>query len=279
MVQYADDSSLTTTGKTPGVIEQALEENCAVVSNWMVENQLKLNADKTHIMTMGTQERLCKAGNKVSIVMDGFTLEESSEKCETLLGIEIDSNLKWHSQIRKLMKKLKDRLAGMASVKFVLPFQLRKSVSEGLFNSVLGYCIPLHCGCDLGELRDLQVLQNRAAQLVTHSPPRPSRKPMYDLLDWLSVNQLVRYHTLLAVYRIRISKEPEYLAASLCNDNMLGKIIIQNSKLTLAMKSFKIRGACNWNALPSEIRSLSKIGEFKSNVKRWIKRNVPRFLD
>ena len=228
---------------------------------------------------MGTQERLCKAGNKVSIVMDGFTLEESSEKCETLLGIEIDSNLKWHSQIRKLMKKLKDRLAGMASVKFVPPFQLRKSVSEGLFNSVLGYCIPLHGGCDLGELRDLQVLQNRAAQLVTHSPPRASRKPMYDLLDWLSVNQLVRYHTLLAVYRIRMSREPEYLAASLCNDNMLGKIIIQNSKLTLAMKSFKIRGACNWNALPSEIRSLSKIGEFKSNVKRWIKRNVPRFLD
>ena len=64
---------------------------------------------------------------------------------------------------------------------------------------------------------------------------------MHDLLDWLSVNQMVRYHTLLAVYRIRMSQEPEYLAASLCNDNMLGKIIIQNSKLILAMKSFKIR--------------------------------------
>ena len=211
--------------------------------------------------------------------MDGFVLEESEVKCETLLGIEIDFNLMWHSQIGKLLQKLKDRLAGLAHVKFVLPYQLRKSVSEALFNSVLGYCIPLYGGCNLGELRDLQVLQNRAAQLVTHSPPRAVRKPMYDMLDWLTVNQLVRYHTLLAVYRIRTSQEPEYLAASLCHKNRFGSIIIQNTKLTLNMKSFKIRGACNWNALPEEIRNTSQIGLFKKKLKIWIKLNVPRFLD
>ena len=65
---------------------------------------------------------------------------------------------------------------------------------------------------------------------------------MYDKLGWLTVNQLVRYHTLLAVYRIRMSKEPEYLAASLCNENRNGKIIVQNTKLTLTQKSFKVRG-------------------------------------
>ena len=102
---------------------------------------------------------------------------------------------------------------------------------------------------------------------------------MYDMLDWLTVNQLIRYHTLLAVYRIRMSKEPEYLASSLCNDNRSGRIIVQITRLTLAMKSFKIRGACNWNALPEEIRNTSKIGVFKKKLKIWIKINVPRFLD
>jgi hypothetical protein len=279
MDQYADDSTLSATGKTTDLIDKNLESNCALVSNWMVENQLKLNADKTHILTLGTQERLSKPGNAVSITMDGFVLEESLEKSETLLGIEIDSNLKWHSQIGKLLDKLKKRLAGLAHVKFVLPYHLRKIVSEGLFNSVLGYCLPLHGGCDMGEIRDLQVLQNKAAQLVTHSPPRAVRNLMYDRLDWLTVNQMVRYHTLLAVFRIRMTREPEYLAASLCNDNRSGRIIVQNTRLTLAKKSFKIRGACNWNALPVEIRSLSKIGDFKKQVKKWIKTNVPRFLD
>ena len=279
MDQYADDSTLTATGKTITEINATLDSNCAVVSNWMAENKLKLNADKTHILTLGTKERLRLPGNQVTVSMDGLVLEESPEKSETLLGCVIDADLKWHGHVKELLKKLKKRLAGLAHVKFVLPFNFRKIVSESLFNSILGYCLPLFGACDMGEIRDIQVLQNKAAQLVTHSPPRAVRNPMFDKLDWLTVNQLVRYHTLLAVYRIRRSGEPEYLATSLCNNNRNGKIIVQNTKLTLAQKSFKLRGACHWNALPAEIRNLEKIGTFKKEIKVWIKHNIPRFLD
>ena len=277
--QYADDSTVTATGKTIDEINDTLEENCAVVSNWMAENKLKLNPDKTHILTLGTQDRLRNQENKVTVRMDGFTLEESPEKFEILLGCYIEPHLKWHKQIKELLAKLKKRLAGLSHVKFLLPYRLRKVVSEGLFNSVLGYCLPLFGGCDMGEIKSLQVLQNKAAQMVTHSPPRAIRNKMYDELDWMTVNQLVRYFTLLAVFRTRTTGEPEYLAASLCYDNIYGKIIVQNTRLTLAQKSFKIRGACNWNALPASIRSLDKIGQFKKKIKLWIKQNVPRFLD
>ena len=279
MDQYADDSSLTATGKTVEDINEKLEDNCGIVSNWMMENKLKLNADKTHVMTLGTRERLRMPGNQVSVWMDGLLLEESEAKCETLLGCQISADLKWHDQVQELLKKLKNRLTGLAHIRFVLPYNYRKIVSEGLFNSILGYCLPLFGACDMGELRDLQVLQNKAAQLVTQSPGRAVRNPMYDKLGWLTVNQLVRYYSLLAVYRIRMSKEPEYLAASLCNDNRNGKIIVQNTKLTLAQKSFKIRGACHWNALPAGIRSIQEIGAYKKEVKTWIKQHVSRFLD
>ena len=66
---------------------------------------------------------------------------------------------------------------------------------------------------------------------------------------------------------IRMTKEPVYFAASLCNDNRNGKIIVQKTKLSLALKSFKIRGACQWNALPASIRNLANIGTFKKEVK------------
>ena len=119
----------------------------------------------------------------------------------------------------------------------------------------------MYGACDIGEIHSIQVLQNKAAQLVTHSPPRASRNPMFDKLGWLTVNQLVRYHTLLAVFRIRSTGEPEYLAESICNDNCFGKIIVQHTKLTLAMKSFKVRGSCQWNALPAEIRNSESFQE------------------
>ena len=277
--QYADDSTLHATAKTCKEIGEILETNCEVVSNWMAENMLQLNADKTHVMTLGTRERLALPGNQISVTMDGIRLEEDPGHRETLLGIVIDANLKWHGQIEFLQKKLKARLAGLAHVRYALPFHLMKVVSEGLFNSVLGYCLPLFGGCDIGEIHDLQVLQNKAAQLVTKSPPRSPRHPMFDRLEWLSVYQMVQYHTILAVYRVRLTGEPEYLARSLCNDNRNGHIIIKNTRLSLLQKSFKFRGACNWNDLPESIRNLQTVGTFKRALRSWIRENTPRFLE
>ena len=147
--QYADDSTLIATGESIEEINDKLEYNGAVVCNWMEENRLKLNADKTHIMTLGTDRRLAMPGNKVTVNMDGILLEESIEKYETLLGCIIQPDLKWHKHILELLKKLKKRLAGLAHLKFVLPYNLRKVVAEGLFNSVLGYCLPLFGGCNV----------------------------------------------------------------------------------------------------------------------------------
>ena len=128
-------------------------------------------------------------------------------------------------------------------------------------------------------MKDLQVLQNKAAKIVTHSPPRAERKTMYNKLGWLTVRQLIMYHTLLTVYRVRQTQEPEYLASLLCRDSPNGRIVIQNTSLTLAQKSFSIRGACNWNSLPPSIRTLESLSQFKKEVKVWIKREIPRFLD
>ena len=120
-----------------------------------MRHKLKLNADKTHILTLGTEQRLRLPGNKVNVKMDDFTLQESPEQFETLLGCCIEPHLKWHKQITELLSKLKKRLAGLAHLKFVLSYNLRKIVSEGLFNSVLSYCLPLFGGCDVGGDKEL----------------------------------------------------------------------------------------------------------------------------
>ena len=279
MEQYADDSTLSATDKSIDAINQNLTASCQVVSNWMASNQLKLNPDKTHILTLGTDRRLDRPENQVSVVMDGVTLAESIEKCETLLGCEIQADLKWHHQVIELKSKLRKRLVGLGHIKFILPFHTRKIVSEGMFNSVLAYCLPLFGGCDVQEIKDLQILQNKAARIVLHAPLRAVRQHMYNELDWLTVKQLIMYHTLLTVYRVRQTQEPEYLAAVLCRDNHYGKIVVPNTRLTLFKKSFTVRGACNWNSLPPSIRQLKKIGLFKKELKAWIKREVPRFLD
>ena len=167
--------------------------------------------------------------------MDGIKLEERNDKFEDLLGVSIQSNLKWHKTVEDLKLKLKKRLAGLAKLRFIVPYNILKSITQGIFNSVLIYCLPLFGGLDKDQLGDLQVLQNKAAQIVTRSPPRATRNPMFDRLDWLTVNQLIAYHTF---FKIRSCGEPEYLSEILRQDNRNGSIIIPNSDLTLAKKSF-----------------------------------------
>ena len=102
---------------------------------------------------------------------------------------------------------------------------------------------------------------------------------MFAQLDWLTVNQLVFYHTVLATFRIRTSKEPEYLYEIMSRDNRSGRIIIPNTTLSLAKKSFCYRGAAQWNSLPTGIKNIKKIGLFKTEVKKFIETNVPQFIE
>ena len=172
---YADDSTMSFSEKNTKTISETLTRNCAKVSTWMRQNRFKLNAEKTHVLTVGTYARVDNLENKVEVEMDSITVHEGDERCEKLLGVIIEYNLKWHKTIAELRVKLKSRLAGLLKLRYVVPYNYLKIITQGIFNSILIYCLPLYGGCDRADLESLQVLQNKAAQIVTKSPPRSER--------------------------------------------------------------------------------------------------------
>ena len=108
-------------------------------------------------------------------------------------------------------------------------------------------------------------------------PPRLNRDTMFSMLGWMTVQQLIAYHTVLLVYRVRQAQEPEYLARALRRDNYRGSILVENSRLGLFKKSFIPRGATLWNSLPNELRGIPKLGSFKKELRKWIMQNINRF--
>ena len=118
--------------------------------------------------------------------------------------------------------------------KYSAPFCLRKQMAEGLFSSVFVYCMPVWGGIGKEDLRDIQVLQNKAARIVMHSPLMGvSRNDIFNQINWLTLNQLIEYHTLVTIYKIKKKKEPEYLYNILSDENIRRKINIKNENLTL----------------------------------------------
>ena len=192
-------------------------------------------------MLMGTSTKLKANNHHLKVDMGGVELIQSDKKSELLLGIQIQEDLKWSEQIAFVANRLQSRLAALEKLKHVFRRKTRVTIVEGVFNSVLCYCLPLFGGCTQSQIDTLQVLQNRAARLSLGCPPRSNRDWMFSELQWMTVLQLVAYHTLVTVFRIRSHRQPEYLASKLCRDSRQGRILAENSCLEIYRKSFVFR--------------------------------------
>ena len=181
--------------------------------------------------------------------------------------------------MKHFKKKLTHRLGALSGLQYIAPFEVKKSVAEGVFTSLLVYCLPLFGGTEDQNVKDLQVLQNRAAQIVCSTPPRYNRERLFDMVKWFSVNQLITYHTLLMIFKIKRYGQPEYLAKILDKDTRSQRIVRTKAKLTLTGKSFTFRGAAVWNLLPLTLRTTTSQEIFKREVKEWVHQNVRKFLD
>ena len=155
-------------------------------------------------MVVGTEAKL-RRKKEIQVRMDGVELKETADGQETLLGVVIQNNLKWTSQIEKLCSKLKQRLLGLEKLRRIMNTSTKSSVIQGVFQSVLCYCLPLFGGCSQFELDMLQSLQNRAARIALNFPVRSNRDLMFSKLGWMTVRQLIAYHTIISIFKIRKS--------------------------------------------------------------------------
>ena len=144
-------------------------------------NKLVLNTDKTHLMIMATS-------NKHRNHRDfSITLNTGSEiiepiQCEKLLGGYISNDFTWNNHIKdhekSMFKVLTSKVNALSKISRISSFKTRKLIANGIFMSNLRYLIQLWGGCSNYLLDILQVLQNRAARLVTRSSWYTSQKKM-----------------------------------------------------------------------------------------------------
>ena len=250
----------------------------------MVDNRLKLNDDKTHLLVMGTGNENTRARVKI-ITPTEVIIPTNFEK---LLGCWVHQDMSWSEHIRgnkeSLMRCLSTRLTALKKIRYLADFKNRKMIAEGIFMSKLSYVIALWGGCGVILKKCLQVLQNKAAQVVTRKDWNTSSKLMLQQCGWLSVNQLAFYHSVLLVFRVRLSKSPKYMymmhnswsypyTTRQANNGLIR--VVTRPRLEMVKSSFRWRAANFFNQLPLEIRTCTTLESFKRGVKPWIMNNIP----
>ena len=109
--------------------------------------------------------------------------------------------------------------------------------------------------------------------------------PTAELLSqcgWLSVHQLVVYHSVTLVYKTIKNESPKYLFSMFSakysyNTKQASRGAIKHTRdldLELTADSFRWRAAKAYSELPLDVRNLELLQEFKQAAKTWIKENI-----
>ena len=121
----------------------------------------------------------------------------------------IIQDMKWKTHIQgseqSLVKQLTSRINGLVKVSINASKETRLMVANGIFMSKLCYLIQVWGSCEKYLIKILQVLQNKAARLVTGKSWFSSTRRLLKDCNWLSVQQLVFFHTALQIHKIMLS--------------------------------------------------------------------------
>ena len=145
--------------------------------------------------------------------------------------------------------------------------------------SRLDYCNSLYAGLPTTLTRRLQLVQNAAAQVLTNTPWKSHMRPILQQLHWLPVEFRIKFKVLVLTFKALRGPGPIYLKDCLflykpqrnlrsSDANLLEIPNHQVIRLTSTRKKvFSTVAPTWWNELPSEIRALSELSQFRKACK------------
>ena len=278
---FADDSSFSYSGKDPVKINQDIKHAYNQISEYMASNKLVLNSEKTHLMVMASRAQHRLHGN-YGVELDTGNEIIQPEEHDRLLGCEIKCDFTWKEHLQdnhlSLLRQLTTRINALRKISFAASFQTRKMVANGVLISRIIYAIQLWGGTSNYLLDMLQVLQNRAARLVTRRSIFTSQHQLLLECGWLNVRQMVAFHDAVQIFKTLKEEKPVSLYRRLSRTfsyrtraATTGAIVDNyRTRGDISMESFVVRGTKLWNKLPASVRQSQNLKQFKMGMKAWL---------
>ena len=244
------------------------------VKDWMTENQLKLNDDKTEALLFPLRQT-ATATLPSSIVLGTNDIPFSFAVRD--LGFTLDSNLSMKEHVKKTCQTAYFELRRISSVRHYLSDSAVKTLVTSCVLSRLDYCNSLLMGAPVTVVQPLQRVQNSAARLILKASRFDSSTSLLYELHWLPISERIKYKVACLCFNIISGTAPPYLREILqlyspsrtlrsSADTRLFRIP-RYKRMIHGFRSFSHYGPFIWNSLPYNIRHSSDLVLFKSKLK------------
>ncbi|KAF7246187.1 Armadillo repeat-containing protein 1 [Varanus komodoensis] len=202
--QYTDDTQLYLSFSTsPGEAVAVLNRCLAEVMGWIRAIKLNLNPDKTEVLLVGG---LNSWVGDLDLVLNGVALPLKDRIC--ILGVLLDPELTLEAQVSAVVRSTFHQLRLTHQLRPYLEDDCLATVTQALVTSRLDFCNALYVGLTVWIL---QMVQNRAARLLTRTGRYSHITPVLCQLHWLPIEVRAQFKVLVITYKALNSLGPGYL--------------------------------------------------------------------
>ena len=271
---YADDTTLYACDQNLESVLRRLEHDSALAIEWFESNYMKLNADKCHLLISGFKHQL----NWVDI--GGNRIWESSNR--KLLGVTIDKTLRFNLHVAALCRKASQKLTALGRLSKLLTLDKRREIFKAFIESQFSNCPLVWLFHDRELNAKINRLQERALRLVY----RDSLSSFEDLLkkdNSVSIHHRNIQSLAVELYKIRNNLSIDIIDDIFTDKEYTGHNVRKYTDFSIPAVNSVYNGECSlrylgpmiWNILPTNLKQISTLHEFKEKIKSWKPLNCP----
>jgi hypothetical protein len=172
---YADDTNVFINGSSMQQIAQLMNSELKKIHTWLNTNKLSLNISKTQYIIFKT--KIKKIDSYDDIKIDGNVIDrvESAK----FVGLILDSELKWHSHVQHVKKKIAKGIGVICKARKVFNRQTLLLLYNSFVLPYLSYCNVIWGNSAQSHISSLHKLQKKVISIITFSPFRESTQQLF----------------------------------------------------------------------------------------------------
>jgi hypothetical protein len=276
---FADDTSLYIIVEDPASSAVALNLDLSRIISWSKSWLVSFNPSKTECMLFSRK--------RIKPIHLPLLMEQTSiahVKTHTHLGLVLSEDAKWSSHISYILEKAWQRIGILRSLKYTLTRSNLEKMYITFIRPLLEYGDIIWDNCSVALKNDIESVQVEAARIVTGATKYCNIDRLLKDLNWESLSQRRKKHSMMQIYKMQNNIAPSYLcnlipvrtsqAYDLRSQNGIPPVYANTQ---LYSNSFLPSAIRHWNNLSPDIRNSNSLLEFKKKITQCPTKSCPLF--
>lgn len=277
---FADDTLLYCVGSDVKSVVDTLNSELKYIENWLNNNSLKVNTDKSNVMLITSRYSSLSTENHAGVLFNNSRIKQVDEI--KYLGVVIDKNLTFSSHAAYITNKIAKKVNFLSRIGKDLSPWTKTIIYKTIILPHLNFCSTLLFLANKSDINVLQKKQNQALRVILGCGRYARVNNMLEAVNILSVRQVIWYNTAIFIYKIIHGLLPHHLYNNCSfvsevhgyNTRSQDNFYIRTVSTNYSQNSLFHNGLKIYNDIPTHIKKAATLSEFKVAYKKYVRLNI-----